>query len=209
MCLGGPGCLVELLSTEAVPLSPRGGFGSLRKELMKSHPLSFLSSGYKGALYKGILLVIAVQCVQAVAAACMQARAVPTCSVARCCPGQPAPHAAVSQVMGAFTQNGSLNRRINTITEASGALLMALTERCTYTSKRAAAALAGACSQPRGVAGWGQALCQPPVHSFPYPKWLGRGKPGNLAEGKARGRAHIPWAGSCLSDLGKGPQQPE
>lgn len=164
--------MVEPLSTEAVPLSPRGGFGSLRKELIKSHPLSFLSSGYKGTLYKGILLVIAVQCVQAVAAAWMQAQAVPTCSAARCCPGHPAPCAAVSQVTGAFTQNGSLNRRINAIIEASGALLMALTERCIYTSKRAAVALAGACSQPRGVAGWGQAVCQPPVHSFLIPRGL-------------------------------------
>lgn len=58
MCLEGLGFLVELLSKEAVPLSLRGGFGSLRKELIKSHPLSFLSSVYKGAFCKGILLII-------------------------------------------------------------------------------------------------------------------------------------------------------
>lgn len=86
---------------------------------------------------------------------------------------------------------------------------MALTERCIYTSKRAAAALAGACSQPRGVAGWGQALCQPPVQSFLIPRGLAGASQEIWLGEKARGRAQTPWAGSFLSDLGKGPQQPE
>jgi len=40
--------MAELLSREAVPLSLQGGYGSLKKELMKSHPLSFLSFVCKG-----------------------------------------------------------------------------------------------------------------------------------------------------------------
>lgn len=50
--------MAELLSREAVPLSLQDSYGSLKKKLMKSHPLSFLSFVYKGTLYKSILLIM-------------------------------------------------------------------------------------------------------------------------------------------------------